>query len=83
MYSYFATAGVFAEAFLRSAQRRFMASAMRFRPSGESLRLVVFFGAAGVDVAVFLLPFGRPGRRTDGSVPAPERSTLACCNLTI
>jgi hypothetical protein len=37
---YLPAAGAFEACFLRSAQRRFMASAMRLRPSGLSLRLV-------------------------------------------
>lgn len=41
-FSYFAAA---AAAFLCTAQRRFTASAMRFRPSGDRFRL--FFFAAG------------------------------------
>lgn len=60
----------FAAIFFRSTHRRFMASAMRLRPSGLSLRLLV--GSAELGEAVeFLLPFGRPGpARFTSSEPA-------------
>src|SRR5665213_2081582 len=58
----------FAASLRRSAQRRLMASAMRLRPSGLSLRfafaglatLAAFAAVAGL--ALFLLPLGRPRR---------------------
>lgn len=77
---YFAEAA-FAGAFFRSAHRSFMASAMRLRPSGESLRAAVFFAGSGV--LAFLLPFGRPGRRGLDSASAPESRVRACCSLAI
>src|ERR1700712_5563101 len=56
----------FPDSLRRSAQRRFIASAMRLRPSGLSLRLVVVTAlAAFADLAAFaafLLPLGRPRR---------------------
>ena len=63
----------FAACLRRSAQRRFIASAIALRPSGLSLRFVVFaaafvagaFTAAGAFTSTgleFLLPFGRPRR---------------------
>ena len=73
---YFAAAAFFAVSFLFSAQRRFMASAIRLRPSGLSLRL------CGVAAFAFLLPLGRPG-----PLPAfasiPESSSRACCSFEI
>ncbi len=64
---------LFADCLRRSAQRFFMASAIRFRPSGEMLRL---------DFAVlFLLPLGRPGPAFAMGTPASK--ARACCNLDI
>jgi len=58
----------------RSAQRRFMASWMRLRPSGLNLRFLP--GPA------FLLPFGLPGP-FDPMLESPESSSRACCSLSI
>src|ERR1035437_6786633 len=73
---YFAVAAFFAVDFLFSAQRPFMASEMRLRPSGLSLRL------CSVAAFAFLLPLGRPG-----PLPAfaaiPESSSRACCSFEI
>jgi hypothetical protein len=62
-----------------------MASAMRFRPSGLSLRfrgdLVAGVTEATAFAAAFLLPLGRPGPERGEVVPAS--SARACCNFDI
>src|ERR1700733_8219533 len=63
--------------FLRSAHRFFIASAIRLRPSGLSLRL---FRGDGVVEGAFLLPLGRP-RPAGAAVPAS--SARGCCNFDI
>jgi len=68
---YFAAEPALAAAFLRSAHRFFIASAIRLRPSGLSFRLC---GAA--DLA-FLLPLGRPGPLPAFAV-VPASSSRAC-----
>ena len=71
-YDYLPFAAAFAANFLRSAHRRFMASAIRLRPSGLSLRL------RGVAAAfAFLLPLGRPGPLLAFTV-VPASSSRAC-----
>jgi hypothetical protein len=67
-----------------SAQRRFIASAMAFLPSGVNLR----FDLAGADVvaeveAAFLLPLGRPRPGFVTGACVPERRARACCNFVI
>jgi hypothetical protein len=79
--SYLALPGALAACFRRSAQRRFIASAIRFLPSGLSLRL-----RDGVDttaVFAFLLPFGRPGPLLVFVVAIPESNSLARWSLDI
>src|ERR1700733_3099174 len=72
----------FAFCFLRSAQRFFIASAMRLRPSGLSLRLRA--GAAGVAAtALFLVPFGRPRPLRAAGAVVPASKARACCNFDI
>jgi len=71
---YFAAAAGFAASFLRSAQRFFMASAMRLRPSALILRLRGAALAAGL---AFLLPLGRP-RPLLTLTAVPESSSRAC-----
>ncbi len=72
----------------RSAQRRFIASAIAFRPSGLNFRsdlpaVFVAVGAAELDPAVaFLLPFGRPLPFLTAAV-APLSKLLACCSFAI
>lgn len=70
--------------FLRSAQRLRIASAMRFRPSGDRRRLRVPVFAAGVAAALCVAAagaaFGRPGRRFEDS---PVNSARACCSREI
>jgi hypothetical protein len=83
----------FAASFRRSAQRRFIASAIALRPSGLSLRLVVFaagFGSAALSSAafVFLLPFGRPrplfaGAASAAAMPPPNNTAFAFCIFNI
>jgi len=58
----------------RSAQRRFMASWMRFRPSGLSFRFL--------PVPEFLLPLGLPGPFVP-TLESPESSSRACCSFAI
>jgi len=83
-----------ATCFLRSAQRFFIASAIRLRPSGLNLRLLfAATGAAAFTVTFvaafvgrFLLPLGRP--RREGALiaaltPVSARSARACCNFDI
>ncbi len=76
----------FAFCFRRSAQRFFIASAMRLRPSGLSLRLrvVAVFGVTVAPVALTadLRPLGRPGPFGADSV-VPASSVRACCNFDI
>ena len=67
--------------FLRSAQRFRMASAMRFRPSGDRRRLRLPVFAAGE--AVFFAAaaaLGRPGPRFAES---PVKKARACCSREI
>jgi hypothetical protein len=68
--------------FLRSAQRFFMASAIRLRPSGLSLRLRVDV-VAGATAAAFLLPLGRPGPLRLAVEGTPDSSARACCSFDI
>ena len=68
-----------AACFLRSAQRRFIASAMRLRPSGLILRLL---GAVFAEVFAFLLPLGRP-RPLPIFTAVPESRSRACCSFDI
>ena len=72
----------------RSAQRRFMASAMALRPSGLSFRLLVLVavfvaGAGAAAETAFLLPLGRPRRPLLTTAAAPLSSVLACCSFAI
>lgn len=55
-----------------------MASAIRLRPSGLSLRL-----RDVVDAAAFLLPFGRPRPTRVAGAVVPARSARACRNFEI
>jgi hypothetical protein len=70
---------LFCRLLLPSAQRFFMASAIRFRPSGLSRRFVAFLAR---DAAfAFLLPLGlpRPGAATVVSL----NNAFACCSFAI
>ncbi len=72
----------FLRAFRRSAHRRFIASAIRLRPSGLRLRL----RGAGFDIfttadfAAFVLPLGRPrlGFRAAKFSSKPINAARAC-----
>lgn len=66
-------------AFFRSAHRRFIASAMRFRPSGE---MPPFFATVPV-LAAFLLPLGRPRFFGAGATGTPERAERICWRRSI
>src|SRR5579863_7936048 len=75
----------------RSAQRRFIASAIAFRPSGLSFRFVALAGLFGATAlattvfALFLLPLGRPRPLFAGAAAAapPLNNALACTSFNI
>src|SRR5262249_19607115 len=65
----------------RSAQRFFIASAIRLRPSGVSLRFRLL-AVLVLAVVPLVLPLGRPRPARTGW-EAPARSARSCCSFSI